>query len=743
MAIIFPYEPDWSTAVEMEREYKTEITTSRDLTEQRKAHRQNPRRTVSFDVRSNRARGEDIMEYLEANAQQPFWVPDPTRSALLGDAVLVGGDKLVLKGVASESIGSIGDRAIYFILDRSASLTPTQFNTIKATVLDSLSYIETAIQNGNRVDLGVRFWSDGTNDVALEQTNLQMADVDEFRDFINATGQLTGGNVVPAYTAAEAWFLATKDIKFAGRSVILVTDSNSNDGFSAAASGPAADMLDRNSGVFSIDNGNSVNCNAINYNQPTTTYTSLLDNTGGDGVPVITDGDTTGLADAIRRAAISWTNVPFWLKPGVALVVGRGTDALKELVTISAVSGDTVTLDVPVSYEWPQNTVVRMAMLGRFEQEMSGRWLTLTTGTFSFVFMEDPNSTYDEVYRSQRDSLWYDGREVWLRKPNWREPVDAGVQGYLATLKTDKGVFSHSSRQPFNTRMWSATYTGMDSFSAEELIQFVHRKRGQRHSFWMPTWRADMVLSGETLAGANTLTVNGTDTFDRHNGSEFMNRVAVFFTDGSVEFNTVASMAKVLGDTQITMANDWSRDLTYSGVYRICWMPLWRLAADKLNMVWPTSKTGETKIAIQQLRADHVDDGYFPITEFTENGNVSTATRTYNMTAFPFLSTGSILGSAGFDWAIDAKKISDGTDAEITLTVTIRFFTNAAGSVGSQIGADIVRTITASGLVQLSTVEDIPSRAGFARFILARTATLPGDTSYVYAANTVNFRGKP
>lgn len=739
MALIFPYEPNWDSGVEMDREYKTEIITARDLSEQRKAQRSQPRRKMSFEVGASGSRAEDITEYLEENAQEPFWMPDSTRSALMGEAAQIGDTEFVVKGTSGGADSAIGSRSIYYLLDRSMSLTSLQFNTIKDTALASLPAIEDAIRVGERIDLAIRFWSEGEDDVWMEKRNAQLADIAEFRDFINSTNRLLGGDVVPAYEAVLAWFQATKEVVFAARSVILVTDAASNDGFSAAASGPAADLLDRTSGEFNVDDGNAVNCFAINYNQANTTYTALLDNTAGDGIPTITDGDTEALDEAFRRAAQSWSNTPQWLRAGIKIIIGKGSDGLKELATVASVDGDSITLAEPTEYEWPANTMVRMAMLGRLEQELSARWVTFTTGNVSIVFAEDPNETYEEVYRSQKNDLWHDGREVWLRKPNWREPVDAGIQGYLTTLAFDRGVFDHRAQQPFNTRTWSATYSGLSSDAAEELIQFAHRKRGRRHSFWMPTWKADMVLAGETLAGANTLTVDGTKPFDRHDGSAHMNRVMVQFHDGTYEFNTVDSMEVLLGDTVITMRYDWSVDLTYSNVRRISWMPLWRMAADTLTMAWPTSRIGEAQIAIQQVRADHDDDGYFPITAFEGNGN-----HTYDIQEYGLISTGAVLGSVGLVWTAEAALTSaPETGAEITLSVAVQFYSDVLGSLGEQIGATVTHDVTATGTAELNFVDDIPARTGYVKLTYTKTATDPGGTTYGAAEETVTFRGKP
>lgn len=199
----------------------------------------------------------------------------------------------------------IGARSVFFLLDRSASLTGTQFNNIKNAVLAGLNFVELSVSLGNRVDVAVRFWSTGSGDVMIQKPNATLADITAVRAFIASTGQLTGGNVVPGYEAARDWFLATAGDSLVARSLILVTDAASNDGFSTAASGPAADMLNNSTGTFSKANGNPVDMYAVNYNQPLIAYTELLDNTPFDGIPTISSSDTSGLNNAIRNAILS------------------------------------------------------------------------------------------------------------------------------------------------------------------------------------------------------------------------------------------------------------------------------------------------------------------------------------------------------------------------------------------------------------------------------------------------------
>lgn len=100
------------------------------------------------------------------------------------------------EGLAGEHVrsprGEVGDRSLFFLLDRSASLSGSEFNAIKSAVLDSLALVELALSLGNRIDLAVRFWSHGANDVSIERTDIDESDLADIIAFIEGTGQLTG-----------------------------------------------------------------------------------------------------------------------------------------------------------------------------------------------------------------------------------------------------------------------------------------------------------------------------------------------------------------------------------------------------------------------------------------------------------------------------------------------------------------------------------------------------------------------
>ncbi|MEY9098905.1 hypothetical protein ABIA24_001814 [Sinorhizobium fredii] len=198
-----------------------------------------------------------------------------------------------------------GPISIYFLLDRSNSLSAGEFAAIKSAVNAGLDLLEEAIEDLEvRVDIGVRFYSAGST--GIERTSCDASDIADIRSFIASAGQVTGGDVEAAMEFVEDWFLATVSTTFSRRAVVFVTDTNTEDNMTAAAAGPAADMLDRDSGAFNLTDGTSVDMYAINYVSTNTTWTSLLDNTPQDGVPVISSTDESGLTNAVADAVRSF-----------------------------------------------------------------------------------------------------------------------------------------------------------------------------------------------------------------------------------------------------------------------------------------------------------------------------------------------------------------------------------------------------------------------------------------------------
>jgi hypothetical protein len=78
---LFPFEPDWSQAVKVSRDFKTDIIVSRSGKEMRRALRNSPRKSFEYKVTVTGADARALQDFLVLNQASQVFIADPTQSA--------------------------------------------------------------------------------------------------------------------------------------------------------------------------------------------------------------------------------------------------------------------------------------------------------------------------------------------------------------------------------------------------------------------------------------------------------------------------------------------------------------------------------------------------------------------------------------------------------------------------------------------------------------------------------------
>lgn len=86
LARLWPYKPDWSRSFDVKRSFKTDITTSRDRTEQRRATRTDPRISAEYRTIVSGSDRRAADRHMRAWQDKPVVVPDFARWARLTGA---------------------------------------------------------------------------------------------------------------------------------------------------------------------------------------------------------------------------------------------------------------------------------------------------------------------------------------------------------------------------------------------------------------------------------------------------------------------------------------------------------------------------------------------------------------------------------------------------------------------------------------------------------------------------------
>lgn len=98
-AFLLPISANWADTVNLTLSYKTDIITSRDGTEQRRALRQTPRRTLTFTALVVGDNCLKMKSILRRKAVSQLYVADPTRTVMLADGLPAGSETVSLADI--------------------------------------------------------------------------------------------------------------------------------------------------------------------------------------------------------------------------------------------------------------------------------------------------------------------------------------------------------------------------------------------------------------------------------------------------------------------------------------------------------------------------------------------------------------------------------------------------------------------------------------------------------------------
>lgn len=288
---------------------------------------------------------------------------------------------------------------------------------------------------------------------------------------------------------------------------------------------------------------------------------------------------------------------PVWAASGAYLVVSGA--AGPELVLVDTALPGVLVLDQPLSNDVAAGARVSPGLVGRVSQSLSGQLLTNMTGKFDIDFAADPGLNIVEGVTSA--PLAFNGRELFLLKPNWRTSPNFTLEGLLETTDYGRGRVEHFAPVNFNQAGLRLEFLQKTSAEVEALCQFFHRMKGQQGEFYMPTWGDDFDLSIGCAAGASVLDTPGVAKANMLGSSTIYRAAIAFFKDGTYQVNKIATLAAASGNSRFSFVSPWAKALNDSTVKLMCWLPVWRLAVDTMTLEWPTAVAAQTQLTMRAL----------------------------------------------------------------------------------------------------------------------------------------------
>ena len=278
--------------------------------------------------------------------------------------------------------------------------------------------------------------------------------------------------------------------------------------------------------------------------------------------------------------SVTVSSAAAWLIDGAKVILRDGSRL--EVYTIFDVVGVTVTFVESASDDWPVDTLICPALLGWLGGEIAGQALRGVMIDLQFSVEVDPTTETTEPALAA--DATFNGRDVWTLEPFAFRPAAITYAQYREVVDALMGPVSRFHPIARATRLWRAEFPMTDPDDEDRVRSFFENMQGARGEFYMPTFEYDLEPKVASAAGSSTLRVSGTLTEETYSGSTTHRAVAVKYADGTIQYNSVASMTTNAGDTVITFVDIWDQQVEVTD--RVSWMPAWRFATDILETQW-------------------------------------------------------------------------------------------------------------------------------------------------------------
>lgn len=318
-------------------------------------------------------------------------------------------------------------------------------------------------------------------------------------------------------------------------------------------------------------------------------------------IPEFTQYVDSVAAMAPGSLTMTFAAVPSWAAPGFPVILRTASGM--EAHTIEEVTADSVTFRAGTPSLKPAGTRMYAGLNSYVSQTLQMPRMTDSKATLDLTF--DVIALSEPPYTPAAASTVFNGREVFLKRPNWAESVEVTQAHEVDELDFGRGATLRYEAIAYGSETKKATYVQFTAAEAKATVDFFRRMLGRQGEFYMPTWEYDFIPVGTVAAASAAMRVKGVDVARFYADSTVYKAVFVLLNNGSVLLRKVMSITEISDsngdDSIITVDQTWGTTISQDTIVMCGWMPAWRFVSDDLTVEWLTDAVAQVQMTMTTI----------------------------------------------------------------------------------------------------------------------------------------------
>jgi len=296
---------------------------------------------------------------------------------------------------------------------------------------------------------------------------------------------------------------------------------------------------------------------------------------------------------------------PRWLVPGIQALLRSSQDPDGLVISVSDVSGQTVTLTQALGAAADEPRLV-LLQTGRLRGGVKEAADTNNLSSFRLDFDLAPGE--DPAFAPPVAPVTtLGGLEVFTRKPNWAREPEFEWDDSNETTDFGKGRIAYRELLEFPQMVVEFYFSGLRDGAVSEIEDSFDRNLGQAGEIWIPSWVNDLEAAFDLIGTSSTLRVAGTEVADAYADLTTHRAVWIETHSGEVllrEIQDLYSVSDIHGEGSVfEFAVPWAATVTPGEIKRISWLHRARFSTDSLRIDWQSDNYANVKLNFTILEA--------------------------------------------------------------------------------------------------------------------------------------------
>lgn len=269
-----------------------------------------------------------------------------------------------------------------------------------------------------------------------------------------------------------------------------------------------------------------------------------------------------------------------------------------ELVTVSTVGDDSLTLAADTTLDWPAGT--------RLVPVRSGRLLGVGRTHHSTSLLEgeielELTDLGDTIEPAGSGST-YRTRDLDTRRPDWTGGLGGQFVRDTDRIDSDTGVWVTQDNlgRPVAVRTLGYLLHGRDDIRA--MLAWLHQRAGRAVGFWCPTWTADLEITSSIELEETAIYVRSISYADRYALRQGRLDLALWHKPTrTLHCRRILAVDDIEGgDEELTL----DASLPVEGAptdWVVSWLEYVRLDADEIEIAYLTAETARVQLTVREI----------------------------------------------------------------------------------------------------------------------------------------------